>query len=442
MSGPTPNAYPTIYPWAVAEVNYPAGGNPWNGQPVNVAPAGDIFTPNTKPPAQTMNYVLNKMTGSVAAPGNDVAILQATALVQASNFAQGSINAALNNISTFTCVAYDSVNDLFILGAINNSSHASGFILAGRGDAFDPFTQPGTIAGPLGMIGSSMSNITCVFKDPTDAVTYYIGGIQVGGGLGAWRVTVPAPSGTAITVTQIINISTPPTWTDLQFAYLNGHLIAAAASAGTPASSFIWSSTNQGTSWGSVNNFTVLGWTLATNGSEFIAAGGVSGGAPLEVTSTDGATFTASGSSFSGLPTASSNVLGLTWGSDPLGSAWFLAYQNGSNSKFQWLRSPDGATWTLQPASLSGANWTASLGVHTLTSMGGLLVQFAWDSNGNIRVLYSTDGATTWQIAPFRAARSGGQVVGMAAAPNRLVGYLAATPIVSQAQGFSALQAV
>ena len=46
--------------WAVESL-FPAGANPWNAQPCKVAPGSDLFTPNTKPPAEYFNYLLNAL---------------------------------------------------------------------------------------------------------------------------------------------------------------------------------------------------------------------------------------------------------------------------------------------------------------------------------------------------------------------------------------------
>lgn len=53
-------------PTFAVETDYPAGSNPWNGQPLKVAPVNDYFTPDTKPPAETFNYTLNGICNSLA----------------------------------------------------------------------------------------------------------------------------------------------------------------------------------------------------------------------------------------------------------------------------------------------------------------------------------------------------------------------------------------
>ncbi len=57
-------------PQLAGETNYPAGGNPWNGTPIKVAPGVDYSTPNTKPPAQSFNYWLNLLSAQALANQN------------------------------------------------------------------------------------------------------------------------------------------------------------------------------------------------------------------------------------------------------------------------------------------------------------------------------------------------------------------------------------
>jgi len=52
--------------WAL-ETDYPAGPNPWNGQPCKVTPVGDIFTPQTPFVPEFMNWKLNELSAGVQA---------------------------------------------------------------------------------------------------------------------------------------------------------------------------------------------------------------------------------------------------------------------------------------------------------------------------------------------------------------------------------------
>src|ERR1700683_150164 len=52
-----------IFTWGTG--NYISGGSPWNGQPALVAPAGKLFYPNVKLPAENLNYVLGEIQNDI-----------------------------------------------------------------------------------------------------------------------------------------------------------------------------------------------------------------------------------------------------------------------------------------------------------------------------------------------------------------------------------------
>lgn len=52
---------PNFFQWSLSG-NYPAGVNPWNGQPLAVQPAGTWFTPNTKVAAEDINWLFGTFT--------------------------------------------------------------------------------------------------------------------------------------------------------------------------------------------------------------------------------------------------------------------------------------------------------------------------------------------------------------------------------------------
>jgi hypothetical protein len=56
----------SIFAWTNTG-NFPAGANPWNGQPLALAPAQTYFTPNTKPSAEEFNYILGQIGANLAA---------------------------------------------------------------------------------------------------------------------------------------------------------------------------------------------------------------------------------------------------------------------------------------------------------------------------------------------------------------------------------------
>jgi hypothetical protein len=54
-----------LFNWLGVGNNYPASGNPWGGQPLAVAPAANYFTPNTKLPAENINYEFGLIAGDL-----------------------------------------------------------------------------------------------------------------------------------------------------------------------------------------------------------------------------------------------------------------------------------------------------------------------------------------------------------------------------------------
>lgn len=90
-------------PWASLETNYPADPTKaWGSQPCKVAPAGDLFTPNSKIPAEVLNYILNARDAELAA-ANDRACAQAL-----SNFSPTVAASAVSGAASFSDVTWDS----------------------------------------------------------------------------------------------------------------------------------------------------------------------------------------------------------------------------------------------------------------------------------------------------------------------------------------------
>src|SRR5579862_6047467 len=66
-----PGPFTPAFVWT-STGNYPAGPNPWNGNPLALAPAATYMTPGIKPPAEEMNYIL----GTIAADLLELATYQ------------------------------------------------------------------------------------------------------------------------------------------------------------------------------------------------------------------------------------------------------------------------------------------------------------------------------------------------------------------------------
>lgn len=57
---------PKPFQWAL-ETLFPAGALPWSAQACKLAPAGDVFTPNTKPAPEEVNYLFNAVGSNLGA---------------------------------------------------------------------------------------------------------------------------------------------------------------------------------------------------------------------------------------------------------------------------------------------------------------------------------------------------------------------------------------
>lgn len=100
---------PIVVQWATL-ANYPAGGNPWNSQPLKVAPAQFYFTPNIPLPAENMNYELNAITALLAAAA------QGPSLAAAANWDEPISNLDPANIlgTAVTTATWDAYHEQWI----------------------------------------------------------------------------------------------------------------------------------------------------------------------------------------------------------------------------------------------------------------------------------------------------------------------------------------
>lgn len=399
------NAYPSLYKWATLETNYPAGAFPWSSLLVKVAPSSDFWTPNQKPPAENENYVLNQLSA-----GNDQAVLDATALVAISNW-----NPPVAVTDTVDCATWDGVNGFFCTVVRNSTAHTA-TVACGRG------TWP-TV--------SSVTRVTGILKDPSDAKTVYLSLISTSNHAQLYRIDSSAGTATLI-------IDDPSrTFTDVKMAYLNGHLVYAACEASSTVAYIVGDNANQGASFGTTRLFNATSLLMQSNGTTIVCVGGLST-TPNLVTSIDGVNFTVQPTGFSGqIPSSVATMTGLAWGSDSVGGAWFLQHVRSDTNKTRWLRSSDGVVWTTTAASPSSVNW--GFQTNCFVAIGSLLVAMATDTNTLTRILYSGDGATSWQVAPVNFAFSATHC--LAASPTQFVMGIAGNLFLSFSQGVSLIQA-
>lgn len=285
--------------------------------------------------------------------------------------------------------SWDSQKNAWCIGW-NHSSHiaiASYFGLAGS--ATTALYAGG--AFPLGVTISFVGRVTCVLKDPSDEITYYIAAVKTSDGTGhIWRLNIVTGVYTSILVTGAAV-------TDIQLGYFNGTLVeVSAASSGVDAMSY---STNQGASFTPIAASVLdcdTTWSLVVSQGQMLAVANhlLSTGEPGLMSSPDGQVFTAQ--SFGGFFSTGDKGIGTAWGNDQSGPCWIFCFapaaSSGSTRRF--LRSADAITWTDVGTTLTqtplwdmvaiGNTFVGILGINSLGVQVGA------------NVVYSVSGGVLW----------------------------------------------
>lgn len=112
---------PTVTRWATL-ANYPAGANPWNSQPLKVAPAQFYFTPDIPLPAENMNYELNALGGI------QQSAVQAVSAAAVANWGAPIANIDPSNVggTTVTTACWDSYHEQWIAYGYDFGTGSSG----------------------------------------------------------------------------------------------------------------------------------------------------------------------------------------------------------------------------------------------------------------------------------------------------------------------------
>ncbi len=272
--------------------------------------------------------------------------------------------------------AWDPVNGLWLF------TYLTGTVGGIQGVYGLPGSNNPAFSGILGTPITGAPAIWSVCKDPTDATTFYVAAIGLGGNndLYVWRLDI----GTGV-YTQVLH-DPSGVFQDAELWYFSGSLILATVAAS--GVSLIRISRDHGSTWSTVSITAVTGrWTLHDNGTQFIALGSqVSGGSapPLVVTSSDGLAFTTRAITGMG---ATYTGLGVANGTDFGGPCWMVLARNGSARTF-W-RSYDAINWAQVGATLTA---TACADI---AASGPLFVIASVDTNGTY-LSYSFDGCVTW----------------------------------------------
>jgi hypothetical protein len=384
--------YPT--PWAL-ETNFAGSGNPWNGQPCKVAPVGDVFIPNTKPPAENLNQLLN---------ANYNTILTLQRMLLTSSMATWTPEASPVSSSIQLACRWDPKTNRFLLLTENTSTLVvSLFATYGQ----DAGTPGGYLTIPLSFTPANSLNYGSVCTDPLTAGSYCL---TYSNSVGTHNSAV-FQYWNGSTLTQEISVTAAGYFYGVEVASLNvggtGYVFFAVAGTGTTDSAILVNTVPSFPSWGiGVSPNVALAvdatWCLKSNGSQVV-------GIPSSInlftvySTTNGTSWTTS-SSLSSLVPAGYTVVGLTWTQDALGLCWLACACNGSAPPL-FYRSIDGVTWTAQ---LGGMTTTVT--VVDMDASGPLVVATLKDGStgGPSGAIMSPDGGISWYASQHTFAANTG----------------------------------
>jgi hypothetical protein len=377
-------ALPPIPPWAV-EASYPAGSNPWSGQPTKVQPVGDYFTPNTKPPAQFVNYELNAITSQLNALG-------AQSASQGNNwgpeFATSGFAATPQEAG-----GWDPLLNKYILGTVTVAGTPLVQVWTTYG-----MDQAATVAWT--QIGTNTLTTNgylylAVSADPTTAGNYWFAGTDNSGATNN-NLVVWLYNGTSWASKLTFPAGTGHTLYGVAMTTLGAYVIVACASSNN---SLFECSNNSGSTWTASFTTDALPagstWILKRAGAgastPHVLAAPVASGFYDVWRTTDGVTFS-NLSNLSTLLSSGNTIVGLDWGADVLGPCWLAAIQSGSGQPF-WARSSDGITWTIQTGGVS-----TNMVVTDMAACGSLFICQLADASaaGPSGQIFSVDGGITW----------------------------------------------
>lgn len=365
MSKPAAPSW-TIPQWATT-TNYPAGPNPWNGQPTKVAyvsPTGG-FVPRQGAAAQFINYEFN-LAFATDQSAKDYALTlldyvgQATAL----SFTQFAFSSA----TSITTPAYDAVTHRWV--CIRNTGAAIDFLWSYDGSywltgaSFTSFNMPEVVAvNPSGIV-VAIDNALAARSLPVTSTT--------------WSSYTVA--GTAGTVFQAA------TWLPSANLFLAvGSSAGPIARGATSAGAANWVDVSTG--FGSAAFATIRVAASPTLGVVFSNDANQT----AYWTTTNGSTFTARV-----FPTLVSGESLMTMAFSS--SDGWMAISRKADTTFRTWTSPDALTWTLKSATTS-IRW-APRSLKAIGSVWMLLTgrDTSIDSQRET-ALYSTDYGATWRVS-------------------------------------------
>jgi hypothetical protein len=361
--------------------NYPAGANPWSGQPTRVLPGTAYLTPNTKVPAQNLNYVMGQNSDAVGALWTYLVSLPAQ------NWSLAQTPAGSTDHWSAFC--YNTFSNTWIAATRTESG--------GHNYLFNA-----NAVGPLGAtwtqtLTRSSANTAVGAIVPTNAAQF---------------VTADCPySGSSISV-RLADISAA-TWNQIQSLTANGSgdtvsiqvigayyvLIGGQAiySTTTPTTSS-WTARTMPSGTTSASEY-----KAACSGSVYVAIPANINGQQKYIRSTDGIAFTAVTQATVG---GSDQLGAVAYGPGTSGNGLFMFCVLRSTGVNDFFQSSDGSTW-VHRGQIDGTSvgiippgLTAHMLCTDLHAFGAMWVATLESTDRESRMAFSLDDGVSWQIMP------------------------------------------
>ena len=391
----------TVFTWAL-EQSYASGPNPWQqgAALTKIEPVPDYFTPEAPMPAQWFNWLFNQISLSMQALQDYACNVPALNWWPYAAATTITIPSGMGSVlEIFSRVRWD---------LASGTNDGEQWIAGGQGITTLPtvFYPVIVTSSDHGQTWTAVGSSTSWSSSSTTAYQAVAGCIDPVSGdyMGAsmdssGNIIVALFNGTSWS--SKLTVSTPLGAAGLNMATVASAVVVAASITGASGVfSYLYSTTNSGTSWNQFVNLAGAGeYILKTNGTTLIAMPVFTNYGAFNdsyYSTTDGVHWTTLA-----LPALSSTdqVAGLTWTQDALGPCWILAVNRTSPSKqVVFYRSPDGVTWTLVIQSPSPG--LPTLAVSDMTAIGALLLLALKGPSGQgpDYFMFSINGAQSWYL--------------------------------------------
>ena len=357
--------------------NYPAGPNPYNGQPLRVNPNYRYFTPGAAfaPSAEEMNYIFAGFTDAAAAGAISAGASWSVA------------TPLVGSMTNFTGGQFDPIKKQWLL-AFTTAGGDDVVTSAGFGDA-----DYGSSSSVSGASSTGFRITDCLFDG-----THYFAACAAGGNLNIARCS---PGG----AWSVVFTDSTQLWADAQIRIVGASIVVYAISTTVMSAFYSAVGGGAGGSWTSVLMASQAGANIfsASNGNLTVVFPDVT--APLTYV-TSSAVGVYSGHLSSGFLTHGTETpKGLAY--SPADGVFVLNTVSGVDLKVYTYNSVDGVTWSQVGAFSSSSGWARGLGA---TAAGCLVALWGDPATSGDRVIYSTDAGATWHPTSVLLANPGSTI--------------------------------